>query len=417
MSKNNIINLRCFDQEIGKIGYDENLNKSYFQYNPAFLKSGIYSNLFPLIFKRVEQTQVFSQYNNYTFRNLPPMIADSLPDMFGNLIFKTWLESNGFEKITALEQLAYLANRGMGALEYEPIAHIPRNTSINLDEIITVLKKVMRQKSNTISDGMDTGALINIFKIGSSAGGAQPKILISENKKSGKIIPGDVEYSNQYHHYLVKLHLDDEHRYNKCLIEYSYFLTAQCLDIEMMCSKLIDNKHFATLRYDRQNGGKQHTLTASGLTGWDFRNPQISSYENLFNLANYLKVPHHDIHELFKRMVFNVVFANADDHLKNHAFIYNEISNEWQLAPAYDMTYSLNPILNYKKSSRALSINNKRVDINREDLLKIAKENTIKNPKSIIDKTVQAIAYWQQQAQIAGISDKIISNMKRDFWN
>ena len=345
------------------------------------------------------------------------MIADSLPDMFGNLIFKTWLESNGFEKITALEQLAYLANRGMGALEYEPIAHIPRNTSINLDEIITVLKKVMRQKSNTISDGMDTGALINIFKIGSSAGGAQPKILISENKKSGKIIPGDVEYSNQYHHYLVKLHLDDEHRYNKCLIEYSYFLTAQCLDIEMMCSKLIDNKHFATLRYDRQNGGKQHTLTASGLTGWDFRNPQISSYENLFNLANYLKVPHHDIHELFKRMVFNVVFANADDHLKNHAFIYNEISNEWQLAPAYDMTYSLNPILNYKKSSRALSINNKRVDINREDLLKIAKENTIKNPKSIIDKTVQAIAYWQQQAQIAGISDKIISNMKRDFWN
>ncbi len=417
MSKNNIINLRCFDQEIGKIGYDENLNKSYFQYNPAFLKSGIYSNLFPLIFKRVEQTQVFSQYNNDTFRNLPPMIADSLPDMFGNLIFKTWLESNGFEKITALEQLAYVANRGMGALEYEPIAHIPRNTSINLDEIITVLKKVMRQKSNTISDGMDTGALINIFKIGSSAGGAQPKILISENKKSGKIIPGDVEYSNQYHHYLVKLHLDDEHRYNKCLIEYSYFLTAQCLDIEMMCSKLIDNKHFATLRYDRQNGEKQHTLTASGLTGWDFRNPQISSYENLFNLANYLKVPHHDIHELFKRMVFNVVFANADDHLKNHAFIYNEISNEWQLAPAYDMTYSLNPILNYKKSSRALSINNKRVDINREDLLKIAKENTIKNPKSIIDKTVQAIAYWQQQAQIAGISDKIISNMKRDFWN
>ncbi|NQW43000.1 MAG: type II toxin-antitoxin system HipA family toxin [Bacteroidetes bacterium] len=417
MSKNNIINLRCFDQEIGKIGYDENLNKSYFQYNPAFLKSGIYSNLFPLIFKRVEQTQVFSQYNNDTFRNLPPMIADSLPDMFGNLIFKTWLESNGFEKITALEQLAYVANRGMGALEYEPIAHIPRNTSINLDEIITVLKKVMRQKSNTISDGMDTEALINIFKIGSSAGGAQPKILISENKKSGKIIPGDVEYSNQYHHYLVKLHLDDEHRYNKCLIEYSYFLTAQCLDIEMMCSKLIDNKHFATLRYDRQNGEKQHTLTASGLTGWDFRNPQISSYENLFNLANYLKVPHHDIHELFKRMVFNVVFANADDHLKNHAFIYNEISNEWQLAPAYDMTYSLNPILNYKKSSRALSINNKRVDINREDLLKIAKENTIKNPKSIIDKTVQAIAYWQQQAQIAGISDKIISNMKRDFWN
>ena len=250
--------------------------------------------------------------------------------------------------------------------------------------------------------------------MGSSAGGAQPKLLISENKISGNIIPGDVEFSDMYHHYLVKLYLDDD-KYNRCLIEYSYYLTANFLGINMMPSKLIDNKHFATYRFDRQNGRKQHTLTATGITGWDFRNPDVSSYENLFSLANYLNLSDHQINELYRRMVFNIVFANADDHLKNHAFIYDEKNNQWQLSPAYDITYSLNPILNYKKSSRALSINNKRVDILLEDILKIAQTNTIKNPQSIIDETINAIAFWEEQALIVDIPKNIISNIKRDF--
>ena len=414
MSKSSIINLRCFNTEIGKLGFDENKSTSYFQFNPDFLNSGLYSNMFPFVFKRIEQTQVFNHFNSETFRSLPPMIADSLPDMFGNLIFKTWLENKGLEKISILEQLTYVANRGMGALEFEPATHLPKNTSINLDDIILVLQQVVHQKDNIIAEGLDSKALVNIFKMGSSAGGAQPKLLISENKKSGKIMPGDLEFSDLYNHYLVKLHLDDD-KYNRCLIEYSYYLTANFLGINMMPSKLIDNKHFATYRFDRQNGRKQHTLTATGITGWDFRNPDVSSYENLFSLANYLNLSDHQINELYRRMVFNIVFANADDHLKNHAFIYDEKNNQWQLSPAYDITYSLNPILNYKKSSRALSINNKRVDILLEDILKIAQTNTIKNPQSIIDETINAIAFWEEQALIVDIPKNIISNIKRDF--
>lgn len=416
MAKNNLIELFCFGHEIGKLGFDENQNKSFFQYNPAFLKEGQFANLFPLIFKRIKPTQVFSQFNTDTFKGLPPMIADSLPDVFGNIIFKAWLKSKGIDKITVLEQLAYVSNRGMGAIEYRPALSVPNNSTINIDEVVEVLKVVMDKKSSTQAEALNNTSLVNIFKMGSSAGGAQPKILISEHKKTGKIIPGDIAVSNQYHHQLVKLNLDDELGYNKSLIEYVYYQTATDLGITMMPCKLIDDLHFATERFDRQDGKKIHSLTATGLTGWDFTNPMVSSYENLFDLAHFLKIPYSEINELYKRMVFNVVFANADDHLKNHSFTYDEAKNEWHLSAAYDITYSLNPLLTYKKSSRALSINSKRTDILVEDLFAIATKNTIKNPKGIIKDCTDYIAIWEVHAQKVGLSQRVIDGIKLDFW-
>ena len=324
MAKNEIINVYCFGTEIGRLGFDENQNKSSFQFNPEFLKSNNYLNLFPKtgIIKRVSQTQLFSTFNNETFRGLPPMISDSLPDMFGNLIFKKWLESSNknFNQISVIEQLAYVADRGMGALEYRPSKTIPKTTTIDLGEIINVLKEVMENKEDAHESNLNNEALLNIFKIGSSAGGVRPKILVSENKKTKKIIPGDLNYSSEYNHYLIKLSLDHDLGYSREVVEYCYYLTATHLGINMMPSKLIDQKHFATLRFDRQNGIKKHILTASGLTGWDFQNPKDSSYENLFDLALFLKVPHREIEQLFKRMVFNVIFCNTDDHLKKSYF-------------------------------------------------------------------------------------------------
>ena len=418
MSKNAIINVYCFEQEIGKLGYDENLGKSFFQYNPIFLASDNYKNLFPLLIKRVENVQVFSDYNNETFRNLPPMIADSLPDMFGNLIFKTWLESNQkeFQKITPLEQLAYVANRGMGALEYKPSIEIPKNTSINIDEITVVLKKVLENKYETSASQLDNASLLNIFKIGSSAGGIRPKILISEHKITKEIIPGDIEYSDSYIHYLVKLCLDDqENKYNREKVEYSYYLTAKEIGISFMPSKLIDDKHFATERFDRQNGRKKHILTACGMTGWDFTKPDNSSYEKLFVLAIYLKLNAKELNELYKRMVFNLVFCNYDDHLKNHSFSYNETLDNWSLSPAYDVTYSLNPLLNFTRKSRVLSINNKRINIQLEDILTVADEFTIKNPKGIIELVQNTIPFWEEKAKSIGIPLLVIQKIKEDF--
>ena len=417
MSKNNLISLHCFGKETGKIGFDENRNVSFFQYNPDFLKENIYPNMFPLVIKRAAPTQVFDKYNNDTFRGLPPMIADSLPDAFGNIIFKAWLENNNkdFSKISVLEQLAYVGKRGMGALEYLPSKDIPANTTINIDEITAIVKQVLENKNNTGAPALDHASLLHIFKIGTSAGGARPKILVSENKATGAIIPGDLIFSADYDHYLIKLGIDESADYSRETIEYIYYLTATAAGITMMPSKLIERKHFATLRFDRQDGKKKHALTATGLTGWDFNDPKVSSYENLFDLAIRIKVPHKDVEQLFLRMVFNLVFANNDDHLKNHSFIYDEVTDRWGLAPAYDLTYSLNPLLTYTRTSRVLSVNGKRVDIALVDVLKIADSYTIKNPKGIVERVTMAIDTWLARAKELSVPQRIIEGIMGQF--
>lgn len=416
MARDKIIDVMVFDQEIGKLDYDIDQGKSFFQYNPEFLESGQYSKLFPFIFKRTKPAQVFTEYQQDTFQGLPPMIADSLPDTFGNIIFQEWLTARGIKKVTPLEQLAYVADRGMGALEYKPVKELPNTSSININDIINILEKVLKLKEGTSGASLDELSLLNIFKIGTSAGGARPKILISEHKGTGKIIAGDRETSEDYNHYLVKLHLDDSDGYNKEKIEYAYYLLAQEAGITMMPSKLIENKHFATLRYDRQNGEKQHVLTVTGLTGWDFKSqPENSSYENVFKVALGLEVPHKDLQQLFKRMVFNVVFRNVDDHLKNHSFIYNKEENNWNLGPAYDLTYALNPLFTFKTTSRALSINGKRTGITIKDLLTIAEEFVIKNPKGIIDDIEALSSKWEEIAKELGIAEKIRKSISNDL--
>lgn len=416
MAATPLIAVDVFGIEIGKLGYDADKKKCYFQYNAEFLDSGKFSNVFPFIFKRIKPVQVFTQFEGESFRGLPPMIADSLPDVFGNIIFQEWFsrkEPN--KKISPLEQLTYVANRGMGALEYRPIQDLPESAAIDINEMVQVLEKVMKLKEETTEKELNDLALLNIFKIGTSAGGARPKILISEHKKTGQIVAGDTHFSADYFHYLVKLHLPEQAPYHQEKVEFAYYLLAQKAGIEMMPSKLIENKHFATLRYDRQNGKKQHVLTASGLTGWDFTKPEQSSYENVFKLAATLKVPHKDLQQLFKRMVFNLVVQNIDDHLKNHSFIYNKEENNWLLAPAYDVTYALNPLLNYTSVSRALSINNKRQNINLKDVLLIAEEYAIKNPKGIIEEIEQVTSYWSTVAKELEISEKISKRIEHDF--
>lgn len=416
MAKDKIIAISAFGQEIGKLGYDIDQGKSFFQYNPEFLAAGTYSKLFPFIFKNTKPAQVFTAYQQDTFQGLPPMIADSLPDTFGNIIFQEWLTARGIQKVTPLEQLAYVADRGMGALEYKPIKELPNTSAINIDAIITVLEKVLKLKEDTAGATLDELSLLNVFKIGTSAGGARPKILISEHKETGKIIAGDTETSEDYNHYLVKLHLDDSDGYNKEKVEYAYYLLAQEAGITMMPSKLIENKHFATLRYDRQNGEKQHVLTVTGLTGWDFKNePENSSYENVFKVALSLQVPHKDIQQLFKRMVFNLIFRNVDDHLKNHSFIYNNKNDSWALAPAYDLTYALNPLFTFKTTTRALSINGKRTDITIKDLLAVAEEFSIKNPKGIIENIQALIPRWVQVARELKIPDKVMESIHNEI--
>lgn len=403
--------------EIGKMGYDENQRKSSFQFNPEFLIQNKYVNLFPYIIRRVENVQVFSEYEGDTFRGLPPVIADSLPDMFGNIVFKEWLEASNksFGSISPLEQLTYVGSRGMGALEFMPNKQLPLNTSIDLQEITEIVKKVMDVKTAVSEKGLSDAALLTIFKIGTSAGGVRPKILVSENKANGELIPGDLIISEDYNHYLIKLAVDENQAYSKEKVEYVYYQLATQIGIEMMPSKLIADKHFATLRFDRQQGKKQHILTASGMTGWDFQKPDNSSYDNLFKLALDLKLPHKDIQQLFKRMVFNLVFANIDDHLKNFSFIYNDEKDKWNLAPAYDITYPLDALLNYTRVTRALSINGKRTNIVKEDILALAKQFTIKNPLGIVDDVLEATKQFEVLATQQALPLRVIEKIKSEF--
>lgn len=417
MAKTNIISVYCFGREIGKVGYDEDKAVSTFQYNPGFIGDGIYTNLFPLILKRTTMAQVFNKYKGDTFRGLPPMIADSLPDAFGNIIFKAWLESSnkGLEQLNVLEQLAYVGTRGMGALEFRPATEIQGNETINIDEITEVVRRVLASKGKITGTKLDHASLLNIFKIGTSAGGARPKILVAQHRETGVIIPGDITCAEEYTHYIVKLDVEEEKTYSREVIEYTYYLAATAAGIDMMPCKLIDGRHFATVRFDRQNGKKKHVLTATGLSGLDFTDPKVSSYENVFDLALFLKVPHKDIEQLYRRMVFNIIFANHDDHLKNHAFLYNDEQDTWGLAPAYDLTYSLNPLLNFTKFSRALSINGKRTGIDRKDLLYMAGRYTVKNAEGIIEEIKEVGQGWKKIANEQDVPEQIAQTIFSHF--
>lgn len=417
MATNQIISVFFNDIEIGKIGYDENQRKSSFQYHPDFLEKDIYKRLFPYVIRRSPNVQIYSEFEGETFRGLPPMIADSLPDYFGNVVFKEWLEATNkdFTNISPLEQLTYVGKRGMGALEFYPTKEISSNNSINIDEITEVVKKVLDVKTSVEEKGLNDHSLLTIFKLGTSAGGARPKILVSEHKETGQLKAGDLEVSEDYNHYLIKLSVDEQEGYSKEKVEFIYYQMAKSVGIWMMESKLIDDKHFATLRFDRQNGKKVHILTASGMTGWDFKKPENSSYENLFKLAVDLRLPHKDIEQLYRRMVFNSVFANTDDHLKNFSFIYNQEKDRWNLSPAYDLTYPLDALKNYLRVSRAMSINGKRTAITKADLFYIAEQFTIKNPQAIIDEIVSATKQFRVLAEDFQLPTKVIDKIESAF--
>lgn len=410
MAENQVIEVHLFGTKIGRLGFDDQRNISSFEYDTDFLSTNKWKNIFPVkgVINRVPQVQLYKKHHGETFRSLPPPFADSLPDNFGSMIFKTWLEQNGIEEISIVEQLAYIGNRGVGAVAYIPSKELPSHSSINLDEIISVLKQVMESKTRVIQDELNTKGLLNIFKMGSSPGGARAKLLIAEHKDTGEIIPGDIVHSKDYYHYLIKLAIDEDNSYPREIIEYCYYASQKKIGIKMMDSKLIDGKHFATQRFDRQNGNKQHVLTACGITGWDFKNPEVSSYENLFKLSSYLKIPQAQMVELFKRMVFNVIYENTDDHLKNHSYIYNQDENKWYLSPAYDITYAQNPLLRITRTSRALSINGKRGRVGKSDLLKIADDYTIKNPNGIINEVYEIKSFLLEQMQKHKIADRII---------
>ncbi len=410
------IKVFIFSIEVGTLAYDKTRAISYFQYNNDYLASGLYKNIFPFILQRIGQTQVFREFQEYTFRGIPPVFADSLPDDFGNQIFNRWVKEKGIDKkeLSPILQLAYVSNRGMGALEYFPGKKLPKATKINLNVIVDVLKQVLDVKLDQKEVELNDLGLLNIFKIGTSAGGARPKVIVSEHKKKGTLLAGDLEYNDSYNHYLVKLGMGTD-GYSRELVEYGYYQLACESGLHMMLSKMIDGKHFATLRYDRIDGEKKHVLTATGISGYNFQNPEVSSYENVFEIAHNLNLPSADMDALYRRMVFNYVFHNTDDHLKNHSFIYEKESDRWRIAPSYDINFALNALAKWSDAPHSLSLNGKRNNITKSDLLLLAKSYSIKRPKKIIEEICSSIPRWKDIALNLDIPKQVYQSIADEF--
>ncbi len=414
------IKVKIFNTEIGIIAYDTVKAISYFQYSKTFLNSNKYKNIFPFIIKRVPHVQIFKK-RDFIFRNLPSVFADSLPDSFGNQLFNIWADLNKIDplKLSPIHQLAYLGNRAMGALEFFPSKTIIDNiNNVNLNDIYFILNKVLENKKNVTNLKLNELGLLNILKMGFSAGGARAKVIVSEHKITKQLIPGDINISDDYNHYLIKFpNIND--KYNRELVEYSYYLSAIKSGINMMPTKLVANKYLATQRYDRQNGNKIHVLTASGISGISYQDlsDQRISYNYLFEISNAINISPKDMQQLFTRMVFNFTFHNVDDHFKNHSFMYNKNTDRWALTPAYDINYSLDALNKWQNAPHNLALYGKRTNIKTKDLLKLAYEYNIKDAKKIIHKIYKVSLEWKALANKLKIPNKVIDSIQKDFKN
>ncbi len=422
MINNAFVNI--WNRRVGAIAWNPNTGLGTFQYDPSFLKSGI--NLSPILMP-LEKGDVLYEFpenrNNLTFKGLPGLLADTLPDKYGNALINTWLASLGrpSNSLNPVETLCFIGERGMGALEFEPVQPQSKNTStkIELGSLIVIAEEILSGRKDFSSDlsKVDEKALFEILKIGSSAGGARAKALIAYNEKTGEIRSGQANAPKGFEHYLIKFDGVSDSQFGASTgygrVEMAYYKMAIEAGIQMMESKLLEENgraHFITKRFDREQGkGKIHVLTFCAMRHFDFNEVNLYSYEELFETMRMLRLSYPEAQELFRRMAFNVMARNCDDHTKNFAFVMNNLG-EWKLSPAYDICHAYRPDSSWV-SQHALSINGKRKDINRQDLLSIGKKMNIKNAEEIIDKTSSIVSNWKQYAEMQNVDAKLMEGI------
>ncbi|SFV87370.1 HIPA PROTEIN [hydrothermal vent metagenome] len=344
-----------------------------------------------------------------TFQGLPGMVADSLPDKFGNALVEQYMEKQGFDKnkVTTLDRLLYIGKRGMGALEFEPasaqeeVSHHP----LAMKDLVESARKAIQGKLSEVAS--------DLIHIGSSAGGARPKAVIGWNRRTENIVAGQFNVPEGYEHWLLKFdgvgedkELGGSDGYGR--IEYVYYLMARDAGIEMNeCRLLKDDKraHFMTKRFDRINNEKVHMQSFCALEHQDFNIPYVTDYSLLLRTAQKLNLGKQDITQIYKRMVFNVLANNCDDHTKNFAFLMDP-TGTWLLAPAFDVTHAYNPNGEWTSKHQMLVNGKANIDeITREDLLTIAKKFSISKPTKIIDKVKVALLNWNELASKYDVSD------------
>ncbi|MCK9564398.1 MAG: type II toxin-antitoxin system HipA family toxin, partial [Bacteroidales bacterium] len=361
------------------------------------------------------------------------IFADTLPDDFGNAVIDAWLARQGRDpaSFTALERLLYTGNRGMGALEYAPAMRrdFPPGEQLELNSLIAMAQRILDQRSaadiRRAGETDDHDAMKSLFQVGTSAGGARAKALVAVSPDRARIRSGQVEAPQGYEHFLLKFDGVEEHRTGSQVfgdpkgygrMEYAYYLMARDAELDISPSELLldgPRAHFMTRRFDRDGNRKLHYASLCAVDHADYKKPGAYSYEQLLAVARRLRLSRRDAVEIYRRMVFNVVARNHDDHSKNIGFLLDAPGQPWRLAPAFDIAYS------YKRDSpwvnaHQLSLNGKRDDFRRQDLLAVAEliGNFRQQAREIIDLVVGVVARWPEYAQRAGVSEALAGEIQ-----
>ena len=410
---NTVAAVKIWNRKVGAVLWDESKNVGVFEFDKNFIDSGL--DLSPITLSLSEANKgrrVFSfPFLNFeTFKGLPGLLADSLPDKFGNQVIDAWLAQQGktAQSFNPVDRLCYIGKRGMGALEFEPESGssiIPPN-KLEINALVEFAKEVLAERASFQTNLKDEKGFSDILQVGSSAGGARAKAIIAYNQKTSEVRSGQIDGLEGFDYWLIKFdgvtnhQLGDPKGYGN--IEYAYYLMATAAGINMMESELkIENQraHFMTKRFDRVNNQKMHMQTLCGLAHFDYNMPGSYSYEQALMVMRQMQLPYPDMEELFRRMVFNVMARNQDDHTKNISFLMNS-EGKWSLSPAYDVTFAFNPS-NFWLKAHQMTVNGKKENIELNDVVTLAKNVNIKKPQQIIDECREAILKWDEFAEKA----------------
>ncbi len=416
---------------IGAISWLEDKEIGVFQYDPQFAESNI--RVAPLMMPLSKSPYSFPALSKETFKGLPGMLADSLPDKFGNAIIDAWLASEGRTKdsFNPVERLCYIGKRGMGAFEFEPSSNGPsKDTSaLIIDKLIDLANRILNERSNLLGvfSGVDDHKVIeDILRVSTSAGGARAKAILAWNPATNEFRSGQIDAESDFEPWIMKFDgisnsaggtLIDSSGYGK--IEYAYHLMAIDAGIEMTECRLHnegERSHFMTKRFDRTVDGKKlHMQSLGAMAHYDYMQASSYSYEQAIQVAKRLKLSQYDQNQIVLRAIFNVIGRNRDDHVKNIAFLMNK-TGDWKLSPAYDMIYAWNPTGNWT-TKHQMSVNNKRENIERLDLIALADKANIKNKKAneMIDSVISTFLKWEDYADKAKINDSRVIEIKKNL--
>jgi serine/threonine-protein kinase HipA len=415
-----VAEVRLWGRTIGAASLEDGARITAFQYTPAFAASGI--QLAPLAMPLSERVYQFPALAAVSFHGLPGLLADSLPDRFGHALIDAWLATQGRhpESFNAVERLCYVGVRGMGALEYAPAAGPPlrRSARVSIDQLVGLASEVLTHRDSlrvSFGPGERHEGLEEILRVGTSAGGARAKAVIAWNPDTDEVRSGQVKAPPGFGYWLLKFdgvsanrdkELDDPQGYTS--IEYGYALMARAAGIDMSECRLLEEggrRHFMTRRFDRESdGGKLHMQSLAGLAHLDFNAAGAHSYEQAFDVMRRLALPMRALEQQFRRMLFNVVARNQDDHVKNIAFLMDK-SGSWALSPAFDVTYAYNPQGAWT-ARHQMSINGKTDDFTREDLRACAGVAGLKRGRDaeILGEVGAAVADWRRFAREADVT-------------